>query len=40
MSDKYQAPNEHGHVLTTAALWKMYVEDPETPPPTFNERKK
>lgn len=23
--------NEHGHVLTTAALWKMYVEDPETP---------
>ena len=27
-------------VDTRAALWKMYVEDPETPPPTFNERKK
>ena len=26
-----QVPNEHGHVLTTAALWKMYVEEPETP---------
>lgn len=25
-----QVPNEHGHVLTTAALWKMYVEEPET----------
>lgn len=23
--------NEYGHVLTTEALWKMYVEDPETP---------
>ena len=26
-----QLPNEHGHVLTTEALWEMYVEDPETP---------
>ena len=26
-----QVTNAHGHVLTTAALWKMYVEDPETP---------
>ena len=26
-----QVTNEQGHVLTTAALWKMYVEDPETP---------
>lgn len=26
-----QVTNEQGHVLTTAALWKMYVEDHETP---------
>ena len=24
-----QVPNEHGHLLTTQALWKMYVEDGE-----------
>ena len=24
-----QVPNEHGHLLTTQALWDMYVEDGE-----------
>ena len=28
-----QVPNEHGHVLTTAELWEMYVEDPDRPWP-------
>ena len=26
-----QIPNEHGHLLTTQALWGMYVEDSEPP---------
>jgi hypothetical protein len=26
-----QVPNEHGHLLTTQALWGMYVEDSEPP---------
>jgi hypothetical protein len=26
-----QVPNEHGHLLTTQALWGMYFEDSETP---------
>jgi hypothetical protein len=26
-----QVPNEHGHLLTTQALWGMYVEDHEPP---------
>lgn len=26
-----QVPNEHGHMLTTQALWGMYVEDIEPP---------
>lgn len=25
-----QVPNEHGHLLTTEALWRMYVEDAPT----------
>ena len=23
-----QVPNEHGHLLTPEALWRMYEEDP------------
>ncbi len=23
-----QVPNEHGHLLTTAALWDMHIEEP------------
>ncbi len=26
-----QVPNEYGHMLTTEALWGMYVEDGEPP---------
>jgi len=26
-----QVPNEHGHLLTTEALWGMYIEDGEPP---------
>ena len=32
-----QVPNEHGHLLTTGALWGMYIEDGE-PPNVANNR--